>query len=98
MTVATSMAATVMLAVALSAFGQSLSRPTPLAQLLAEAQRNNSQIAAAHDAWQVAKQVPHQVRALPDPTFTYQNLSVGSPKPFAGYTSSDFAYIGIGAS
>lgn len=98
MTVATSMAATVMLAVALSAFGQSLSRPTPLAQLLAEAQRNNSQIAAAHDAWQVAKQVPRQVRALPDPTFTYQNLSVGSPKPFAGYTSSDFAYIGIGAS
>jgi cobalt-zinc-cadmium efflux system outer membrane protein len=25
-------------------------------------------------------------------------LSVGSPKPFAGYTNSDFAYIGVGAS
>jgi len=29
---------------------------------------------------------------------TYQQFSVGSPKPFAGYTNSDFAYIGIGAS
>ena len=35
---------------------------------------------------------------LPDPKFTYQQLSVGSPKPFAGYTNSDFAYIGVGAS
>jgi len=25
-------------------------------------------------------------------------VSVGSPKPFAGYTNSDFAYIGVGAS
>jgi outer membrane protein TolC len=29
---------------------------------------------------------------------TVQQFSVGSPKPFAGYTNSDFAYIGIGAS
>ena len=35
---------------------------------------------------------------LPDPKFTYQQLSVGSPKPFAGYTNSDFAYIGVAAS
>jgi outer membrane protein TolC len=39
-----------------------------------------------------------QVTTLPDPKFTYQQLSVGSPKPFAGYTNSDFAYIGVGAS
>jgi outer membrane protein TolC len=38
------------------------------------------------------------VATLPDPKFTYQQFSVGSPKPFAGYTNSDFAYIGIGAS
>jgi outer membrane protein TolC len=69
-----------------------------LSQLLAEAEGNNTQIAAAHDAWQAAKQVPRQVSALPDPSFTYQNFSVGSPKPFAGYTTSNFAYIGIGAS
>ena len=99
MTVATSAAVTVMLAVALPAFGQPpASAPTPLTQLLAEAQANNSQVAAAHDAWQAAKQVPRQVSTLPDPTFTYQNLSVGSPRPFAGYTNNDFAYIGIGAS
>ncbi len=35
---------------------------------------------------------------LPNPTLTYQQLSVGSPKPFAGYTNSDFAYVGVGAS
>lgn len=99
MTVATSAALTVVLAVALSAFGQTPnSTPTPLAQLLVEAQAHNSQIAAAHDAWTAAKQVPRQVSTLPDPTFTYQNMSVGSPKPFAGYTSNNFAYIGIGAS
>jgi outer membrane protein TolC len=27
-----------------------------------------------------------------------QHLSVGSPRPFAGYTDSNFAYIGLGAS
>ena len=27
-----------------------------------------------------------------------QHLSVGSPRPFAGYTNSDFAYVGLGAS
>ena len=36
--------------------------------------------------------------ALPDTQLILQQLSVGSPRPFAGYTNSDFAYIGIGAS
>ena len=86
---------------AISAMGQSAApppTPTPLSELLAEANANNSQIAAADDSWQAAKEVPRQVSALPDPTFTYQQFSVGSPKPFAGYTNSDFAYVGIGAS
>src|SRR5579859_202991 len=39
-----------------------------------------------------------QVATLPDPKFTFQQFSVGSPKPFAGYTNSDFAYVGVGAS
>ncbi|MEO6966677.1 MAG: TolC family protein [Acidobacteriaceae bacterium] len=94
--------ATVMLALALmsSAFGQTpaSSTPTPLSQLLAEANKNNSQIKAADYAWQVAKQVPRQVSTLPDPTFTYQMFSVGSPEPLAGYTNSNFSYMGIGAS
>jgi len=42
--------------------------------------------------------VPTQVSTLPDPQFTLQHLSVGSPRPFAGYTNSDFAYIGVGVS
>lgn len=71
---------------------------TPLSELLTEASHSNSQIAAADYGWQAAKEVPRQVSTLPDPTFTYQQFSVGSPKPFAGYTNSDFSYIGIGAS
>ena len=91
---------TLTLATALAAFGQkqSPSPPTPLLELLTEASQNNSQITSADYAWQAAKQVPRQVSTLPDPTFTYQQFSVGSPKPFAGYTTSNFAYIGIGAS
>jgi outer membrane protein TolC len=84
----------------LPASGQqnSPSAPTPLPELLTEASQNNSQITAADDAWQAARQVSRQVSTLPDPTLTYQNFSVGSPKPLAGYTNSNFAYIGIGAS
>jgi cobalt-zinc-cadmium efflux system outer membrane protein len=69
---------------------------TPLADLLREAEKNNPQIEAARQGWQAAKQVPTQVSTLPDPQFTLQQLSVGSPRPFAGYTNSDFAYIGLG--
>src|SRR5229473_1620803 len=71
---------------------------TPLSELLAEAEKNNPQIEAARQAGQAAKQVPTQVSTLPDPQFNLQHLSVGSPRPFAGYTNSDFAYIGLGVS
>ncbi len=71
---------------------------TGLSELLAEAEKNNPQIEAARQNWQAAKQVPTQVSTLPDPQFTLQHLGVGSPRPFAGYTSSDFAYIGLGVS
>jgi len=71
---------------------------TPLAELLREAEQNSPQIQAARQSWQAAKQVPTQVSTLPDPQFTLQNLSVGSPRPFAGYTNSDFAYLGLGVS
>jgi len=71
---------------------------TQLAELLEEAEKDNPQIEAARQSWQAAKQVPTQVSTLPDPQFTLQHLSVGSPRPFAGYTNSDFAYIGLGVS
>jgi cobalt-zinc-cadmium efflux system outer membrane protein len=71
---------------------------TRLSELLAEAEKNNPQIEAARQGWQAAKQVPTQVSTLPDPQFNLQHVSVGSPRPFAGYTNSDFAYLGLGVS
>src|SRR5216683_3120221 len=71
---------------------------TPLSELLAEAEKNNPQIEASRRGWEAAKQVPTQVSTLPDPQFTLQHFSVGSPRPFAGYTNSEFAYIGLGVS
>jgi cobalt-zinc-cadmium efflux system outer membrane protein len=95
-----SLTATLVLVTAFSAFAQTpvASTPAPLSQLLAEAGANNPQISAADHAARAARQVAPQMTTLPDPKFTYQQLSVGSPKPFAGYTNSDFAYIGVGAS
>jgi outer membrane protein TolC len=71
---------------------------TPVADLLKEAEQNNPRLQAARHAWQAAQQVPTQVSTLPDPQFTAQQMAVGSPRPFAGYTNSDFAYIGLGVS
>src|SRR5437016_7296340 len=71
---------------------------TPLSELLAEAEKNNPRVEAARQGWQAAKQVPTQVSTLPDPQFNLQHVSVGSPRPFAGYTNSDFAYVGLGVS
>ena len=100
MNVVSLLPATLMLATVFSAFGQTpvASNPTPLSQLLSEAAATNPQISAANHGALAARQVAPQMTTLPDPKFTYQQLSVGSPKPFAGYTNSDFAYIGIGAS
>jgi outer membrane protein TolC len=71
---------------------------TALAELLTEAEHNNPQIEAARQGWKAAKQVPSQVSTLPDPQFQVQQFNVGSPRPFAGYTNSNFAYIGFGVS
>jgi outer membrane protein, heavy metal efflux system len=71
---------------------------TPLSALLDEATRNNPDILAARRSWQAATQVPSQVSTLPDPQVTVQSFSVGSPRPFAGYSNSSFAYIGLGVS
>src|SRR5437870_4577451 len=71
---------------------------TPLRDLVQEAQHNNPQIAASFHAWQAATNVPRQASALPETQVTLQQFSVGSPRPFAGYTNSEFGYIGVGAS
>src|SRR5580704_18204547 len=72
--------------------------PSPLRELMQEVDRSNPEIAASLHAWQAATNVPKQVSALPDTEITVQQFSVGSPRPFAGYSNSDFAYVGIGAS
>jgi cobalt-zinc-cadmium efflux system outer membrane protein len=76
-------------------YGQS---PAPLSQLLEEALQNNPDLKAGEHTWRAATHMREQVTALPDPQFTVQEFSVGSPKPFAGFNGSNFAYIGIGAS
>src|SRR5579872_6947596 len=78
--------------------GQETGIPTPLSVLIEEAKRNDPAIRAAEQAAKAATFVAPQMSALPDPQFTLQQFSVGSPRPFAGYTNSDFAYIGLGAS
>jgi cobalt-zinc-cadmium efflux system outer membrane protein len=87
----------------ISTFAQAQQAPTPgqpatLTDLLTEAERSNPQIQAARHGWDSSKQVPTQVSTLPDPQFVLQHLSVGSPRPFAGFTNSDFAYVGLGIS
>lgn len=72
--------------------------PTPLFDLIAEAAKNNPQVLAAEHTWQAGTHVRQQVTTLPNPQVTLQEFSVGSPKPFAGFNTSNFAYFGIGAS
>lgn len=72
--------------------------PTPLSVLIEEAKKNDPAIHVAESAARAATFASSQASSLPDPQFTLQQFSVGSPRPFAGYTNSDFAYIGLGAS
>ena len=72
--------------------------PTSLHELVQEAEQKNPQIAASYHGWQAAQNVPKQVSAFPESQVSLQQFSVGSPRPFAGYSNSDFAYIGFGAS
>jgi outer membrane protein TolC len=80
--------------------GMQSNKPTAvqLEQLLQEAQRNNPEILAATHGYEAARQAPTPAGALPDTEVSVQQFSVGSPRPFAGYTNSDFAYIGVGVS
>jgi outer membrane protein TolC len=74
------------------------SAPVPLKELVREAEQNNPEIAAAERGYEASTHVARQESALPETQVTLQQLSVGSPKPFAGYTNSEFAYIGLGVS
>ena len=78
------------------AFGQSV--PASLQALLVEARQNNAAIKAANRAIDASRYGPAQASALPETDVMVQHFAVGSPRPFAGYSNSDFAYIGFGAS
>jgi cobalt-zinc-cadmium efflux system outer membrane protein len=81
-----------------SGMAEHAGKATSLRELIQEAEQKNPQIAASFHAWQASRNVPKQVSALPETQLSVQQFSVGSPRPFAGYSNSDFAYIGFGAS
>ena len=72
--------------------------PISLRDLVQEAEQKNPQIAASFHGWQASRNVPKQVSAFPETQVSVQQFSVGSPRPLAGYSNSEFAYIGFGAS
>jgi len=72
--------------------------PVSLKDLILEAKQASPEIAATELGYMAATHAAPQVSALPDTQVTTQLFSVGSPLPFAGYTNSEFAYIGLGAS
>jgi outer membrane protein, heavy metal efflux system len=79
------------------AISQASSPPaTSLALLIAEARQKNPEIVAITHSYQSAGHMAKAAGALPDTQVMVQHLSVGSPRPFAGYTNSDFAYVGLG--
>ena len=66
--------------------------------LVAEAIEHSPAVLAARAHYEAALKVPSQVSTLPDPEVSLQQLTVGGPKPFEGYETSDFYYTGFGAS
>ena len=74
-----------------TAFGQNA--PNGLQSLIEEARQNNVAIKAAERAIQTSEFMPKQASALPDTEVMVQSFTVCSPRPFAGYGNSDFAYI-----
>jgi len=72
--------------------------PVSLKDLIRETEQNSPEIAVAERGYKAATYVARQASALPDTQVTLQHLSVGSPRPFAGYTNSEFAYLGLGVS
>ena len=65
--------------------------------IVAEAVAHNPGVIAALEHYQAQEKMPIQAATLPDPEISFQQLTVGGPKPFEGYETSDFFYSGIGA-
>src|SRR5690348_12872023 len=69
-----------------------------LAALVQEGMEHNPGVVAAREYWAALMRAPIQMRTPPDPQLQLQEFTVGSPKPSAGYESSDFYYTGVGVS
>ena len=67
-----------------------------LRALVGEALARSPVVIAAREHWQGLTYAPVQAATLPDPEISLQHFTVGSPRPFAGYESSDFYYTGFG--
>ena len=65
--------------------------------IVAEAVARNPAVIAAREHYEAQGKMPIQAATLPDPEISLQQLTVGGPKPFEGYETSDFFYTGIGA-
>ena len=72
--------------------------PTSLAALVDELATKSPDVRAARTAATATTYAASQVSSLPDPQVTLQQLDVGNPLPFAGYTSNGFGYVGAGVS
>jgi outer membrane protein TolC len=66
--------------------------------LVREGLERNPSVVAAKNRWEALRRAPIQMRTLPDPQVQLQEFTVGSPKPAAGYETSDFYYTGVGVS
>ncbi len=92
-------------AAAIVACGQTRPKPrltapatTQLESLLRQAARRNPEIQAARHDWRGRREDRTLASAWPSPRLQVQSLSVGDPLPGAGLHSSNFAYLGVGAS
>jgi outer membrane protein, heavy metal efflux system len=81
-----------------TSLSQSRDFSSDLDALVREGMERNPAVMAARAHWEALKRVPIQMRTLPDPQIQLQEFTVGSPKPAAGYETSNFYYMGIGAS
>jgi cobalt-zinc-cadmium efflux system outer membrane protein len=89
------------IAVAIWALAQprdGLAANSAIEAIVIEAIERNPSVVAAREHYEAQNKVPIQAGTLPDPQISLQQLTVGGPKPFEGYETSDFFYTGIGVS
>ena len=90
--------ATSILAVTVAIPGRASAGNPEIEALVSEAIDRSPAVSAARKHYEALTKVPLQAATLPDPEVSFQHFTVGSPRPFSGYESSDFYYTGFGVS